>query len=224
LGSIAKKATDSEERLAANIAKERLLGFLENPPPWVVQGGNPAQGATLLKEANANWAAKMRAENLDRRITAGELRAGSNYSGLNLENELRRRVGVLSDPNVRGGFSPAEQQAFEQYAKGNIASNAPRWIKNILGGGGGLGTLAAGTAGFGAGQYFGIDPLAQVGAVTLGGLGLAKYGNMRALNRARELQLMLLSRAPYAAQTGVPGTRAYGALTTLPPTLANLGE
>jgi hypothetical protein len=224
LGSIAKKATDSEERLAANIAKERLLGFLENPPPWVVQGGDPVRGAQLLQEANANWAAAKRAENLDRRINKAELKAGSTYSGLNLENQLRQRIGVLAEPEVRGGFSPAEQRDFAKFAEGNWASNARRYAKNILGGGGGLGALVAGGAGVGAGQYFGSSPATGAGLATLAGLGLAKYGDMAALNRARQLQLMLLQRSPYATQAGAPGVRSGGALSTLAPTLGSIGQ
>jgi len=222
LGSVMRAARDPEERRAAVIAQERLLQIAENPPPWLVTHGDPAAGVALLRDANANWAAARRAENLDRRINAAELRAGANYSGLNLENELRRRVGVLSDPQVRGGFSPAEQRAFDQYARGGayVGANAPRWVKNVIGGGGGLGALAAAGSAAGAGAYFGMDPLAYSGATTLAGLGLARYGNMRALNRARELELMLLSRSPYAARTGIPDVAQPRGMTFLAPLMA----
>jgi hypothetical protein len=222
LGSVARKSTDSEERLAANIAQQRLLQSLENPPPWVVQGGDPAAGAAILREANANWAAAQRAKNVDKRIAAAELKAGSTYSGLNLENQLRQRVGVLADPSVRGGFSSAEQEAFRKFAEGTPVSNVRRYARNLLGGGGGLGALAAGGTGAAiGGQYFGLDPLTYGGVATLGGLGLAKFSNLAALNRARELQLMLLQRSPQGG-AGIPRSGVPYSLAA--PTLATIGE
>jgi hypothetical protein len=219
LGAVARGAKDANERLAAQLAQERLLQFMENPPAWTVAGGNPAEAVGLLREANANWAAARRAENLSQRVTKAELKAGSTYSGLNLENELRRRVGVLAEPNVRGGFTPAEQAAFERFAEGNIGSNTRRYLKNLLGGGGGLGALGAGTVGAGAGQYFGIDPLTYGGGALVAGLGLAKYGNLRSLAQARELEAMLRARSPLAAQTAMPRPPGALPLVALPPSL-----
>jgi len=216
---------------AATIAQERLLQIAENPPNWIVAAGNPPRAVEMLREANANWAAVKRAERLDQKINTAELRAGSTYSGLNLENQLRQKVATLADKNVRGGFTEAEQKAFADYAKGNFGSNTSRYFRHVLGGGGGLGVLGASIIGTGAGGYFGIDPAVGVGLATLGGLGLAKYGNMRALNDARKLQLQLLARSPYAARTGVPDTWTPRGNTFIAPlldreenTLATLGD
>jgi len=241
LGHVAADNTASAaDRMAARIAQERLLSQVEtkgaaNLQPggtaYATPGGSVAFARTLpdeavatFQKANQDWAALKRAENLDQRITKGELRAGSNYSGLNLENELRRRVSVLADKDVGRGFSPAERAAFAKYGEGTLGSNTARYMKNFLGGGGGLGALAATGAGFGAGQYFGLDPLTYGSGTALAGLGLAKYGNMRALNRARELELMLLRRSPSAQAAGIPGTRSGGAGSVLAPTLSTLGE
>ena len=138
-----------------------------------------------------------RAELVGQRIAAGELRAGANYSGLNLENELRRRVGSLGLPERQGGMrgaTEAEREAFTSFGQGTFRSNAPRWIKNVLGGGGGLGATAAGAAGFGAGVLLSASIRSLLRARRRWmGLGLAKYGNLNALRRAREFELMLLS-------------------------------
>jgi hypothetical protein len=221
LGSVAKKAgADTEERRAARIAQERLLTFAENPPPGVVQGGDPAAGVALLRRANADWAAKSRAELLDQRIAAGELRAGANYSGLNLENELRRRVGALGGPEQAGGMRGAtegERAAFTAFGQGDLASNTRRYLKNLLGGGGGLGALAGSAAAGGAGAYYGLDPLSYAGTVGLLGLGMAKYSNLSSLQRARELQLRLMQRSPSAVEAGIPGTRSGAPYTFAPP-------
>ena len=104
----------------------------------------------------------------------------------------------------------------------NLASNAPRYIKNFMGGGGGLGALAAGGAAAGAGSYYGLDPLSHAGLTIMGGLGLAKYGNANALRRARELELMLLSRAPSAGS--IPAVRSGAPLSLAPATLSTIGE
>ena len=226
LGSVARKAQDGEERLAANIAQERLLQFAENPPPWIVRGGDPAVVGEL-RNANANWAALKRGENVEKRTITSERKAGATHSGLNLENELRRRLGVLAEPEVRGGFNPREQAAFQKFAEGTYGSNARRWATNFVGGRGGLGALAGatGVGGVGAGQYFGFDPASATGATLLLGLGAAKYSNMAAMQRARELQLMLLARSPYAqAAGGVPGTRVIATQALAAPTLMRLGE
>jgi hypothetical protein len=224
LGRVSKR--EPEQAQAARIAQERLLTFAENPAPWLVTGGDPAAGTALLREANANWAAAKRAELLDQRINTAELKAGSTYSGLNLENQLRQRVGALGQPERLGGMrgaTPAERQAFINFAEGSALQNIGRYAGKYLGGGGGLGALAAGSAGAGAGAYFGLDPLTYGGATTLAGLGLTRFGNAAALRRARELELMLMRRAPAAPDT-MPGLRSLlpGSLT--PGLLQSLGE
>ena len=90
--------TDPVERTAARIGQERLLGMLEAMPPQYIRGGDPRAGALLLQQANQNWAAAKRAENVSGSITKGEQVASGQYSGLGLENELRRRMGVLGLP------------------------------------------------------------------------------------------------------------------------------
>jgi hypothetical protein len=239
LGSVIKKATtDPEERRAASIAQERLLHLAENPPSYLIKAGDPAAGVALLREANANWAAVKRAERLNQTINTAELRAGSTYSGLNLENQLRQRVGMLSEPSVRGGYSQAEREAFQRFGQGGAypGANAVRYARNVIGGGGGMGALV-GAAGVGAGvggSALGLDPLTYTGATLLAGLGATKYSNMRALNRAREIELQLLSRSPYAASVGAPNVSQPGGLSFVGPlmqrnlerenTLATLGD
>jgi hypothetical protein len=240
LGHIAKSAQKPSDRTAANIAQENLLSFLERDgSKFVAQQGvisvgptgvatpSTAAAAEVFQRANANWAGIKRAERLDQAITRGELKAGSTYSGLNLENELRRRVGVLGlEPEAGGlrGATPAERQAFTQFGQGTPLSNVARYFKGVLGGGGGLGALGTLTAAGGAGAYYGSDPALYGSLAALGGLGLAKYGNLRALQQARDMELRLLSRTPYAAETAVPGVGWGGPRAIAAPTLATIGE
>lgn len=227
LGAIARGAKDANERLAANVAQERLLNFMENPPNWVVTGGDPAAATAAFREANANWAAAKRAENVERRVVKAELKAGATHSGLNLENQLRQRIGVLAEPETRGGFTPAEQAAFARFARGGPIENQLRYVGNILGGGGGMGANVAGTGGLLGLGFLTGDPYtaAATGAGALvGGRALRSLGNRLALNRARELEQMLLSRSPLAAATPRNMPPRALPLAVLPPTLATLGE
>jgi hypothetical protein len=235
LGAVAAGAKNANERLAANIAQERLLGMLERMPPSFITGGDPAAGALLLQQANQNWAAAKRAENVSGRITKAEQVASGQYSGLGLENELRRRMGVLGLPPEATpgrppsrGFTADERRAFEQFGEGTAGQNIRRYLTGALSGRGGFaagGALGAG----GIATYLGTgDPItgAAVGAgIPAIGTTLALLGNRSALSRARDLERMLLGRSELANRPGrIPQPSTGFPLTTLAPTLANLGE
>jgi hypothetical protein len=235
LGAVVRGAQNANERMAAGIAQERLLGMLEAMPAGFIRGGDPAAGARLLQDANRNWAAAARSENVSGRITKAEQVASGQYSGLGLENELRRRMGVLGLPPeaVAGrppsrGFTPDERRAFEHFGE-HGAGNVRRWVTNALGGRGGIAATGVGAGAFGLGAYLtGNDPYLTTAAsvgVPLAALGLAKSANLSALNRARDLERMLLGRSELANRAGrIPQPGTGFPLTTLAPTLNNLGE
>ena len=163
-----------------------------------------------LRNANANWAALKRGENVEKRTITSERKAGATHSGLNLENELRRRIGVLAEPEVRGGFNGASRQHFRNLPRAHTAATpgaGPRnwsavvavWVPSR--------ELAVSVVSGPANTSASILQLVT-GATLLLGLGAAKYSNMAAMQRARELQLMLLARSPYAQAAG--GCRAHG--------------
>lgn len=233
LGKVASGATNANERLAANLAQERLLGMLERMPPGFIVGGDPRAGAALLQEANQNWAAAKRAENVSGRITKAEQVASGQYSGLGLENELRRRMGVLGLPPEATagrppsrGFTPEERRAFENFGKGTAGQNIRRYFTGALSGRGGIGVGGLFLGGGALNTYLGGDPTTSgvigAGAPALG-LSLAMLGNRSALSRARDLERMLLSRAPLSAGR-IPQPGGALPLATLPPTLSNLGD
>jgi len=235
LGAVARGAQNANERMAAGIAQERLLGMLEAMPPGFIRGGDPAAGAALLQRANQNWAAAARSENVSGRITKAEQVASGQYSGLGLENELRRRMGVLGLPPeaVAGrppsrGFTPAERRQFEQFGEGTTAQNLRRYAIGALGGRGGFAAGGALGAGGLAGYFAGGDPvLGTAAGATIPAIGttLALLGNRSALSRARDLERMLLGRSELANRAGrIPQPGTGFPLTTLAPTLNNLGE
>lgn len=235
LGAVATGAgvKNPAEKLAANLAQERLLGMLERMPPSFVVGGDPQAGALLLQQANQNWAAAKRAENVSGRITKAEQVASGQYSGLGLENELRRRMGVLGLPPEATpgrppsrGFTEAERKQFADFGAGTPLQNLRRYATGALAGRGGFAAGGLGVAGLGT--YLGTgDPVTGglVSGLPLAGLGLAKLSNRSALSRARDLERMLLGRSELANRTGrIPQPSPGFPLTTLAPTLSNLGE
>lgn len=233
LGAVASGAKNANERLAANIAQERLLGMLERMPPGFITGGDPRAGALLLQGANQDWAAAKRAENVSGRITKAEQVASGQYSGLGLENELRRRMGVLGLPPEATagrppsrGFTSEERQAFENFGKGTPGQNIRRYLTGALSGRGGIGVGGLFLGGGALNTYLGGDPTTSgvigAGAPALG-LSLAMLGNRSALSRARDLERMLLSRSQLAAGR-IPQPSGALPLMTLPPTLSTLGE
>lgn len=235
LGAVVRGAQNANERLAAGIAQERLLGMLEAMPAGFIRGGDPAAGARLLQDANRNWAAAARSENVSGRITKAEQVASGQYSGLGLENELRRRMGVLGLPPEAAagrppsrGFTPAERRQFEQFGEGTTAQNIRRYAIGALGGRGGFAAGGALGAGGLAGYFAGGDPVTgtAIGAgIPAIGTTLALLGNRSALNRARDLERMLLGRSELANRAGrIPQPGTGFPLTTLAPTLNNLGE
>lgn len=214
LGHIAQGAgANAGQRLSANIAQERLLQFMEHTPQGALTGNAnaPAQAVGWLREANQDWAAAQRAKSVSQRIVRAEDKAGANYSGLNLENELRRRIGAMANPEIarRAGFSPGEEAAIRRFDRGTFGPNALRYVGNALAGGGGsVGIGAAGLVGGGAGGAYGYlsggDPVmgAIIGSgAPLAGLGLRLGSNRWALARAQQVENMLRSRSPLAAQT-----------------------
>jgi hypothetical protein len=210
LGNIAKDAKKNSERLAANIAQERLLNFVESAPTAYVSGNVPAAEMEAFRTANQTWAAAQRAKTAARDIAKTELQAATRYSGLNLESPLRARFGAMIEPGRPSALTPYERGKIETFVRGTAGPNTLRYLGNLLGGGGGLGALATGgvgTAGGTAAGYFGGDPLA--GAIIGGmmapvGLGMRYAGNRWALQRAGDIERMLRSRSPLAAQTMQP--------------------
>lgn len=202
-----KRATD---RASGEVVKRALDDFIINPPQGAVLPGLEREAALASEralEARGNWAGHKRTEKLDDLITNARNTAGATGSGLNLENELRkgtrtfvRQTGGTS-PAELAGFNPAEVTALTNFTQGTPWGNRLRYSANLLGGGGGLGALAAFGVGSGgvAGKYFKDDPEAgaAVGAaLPATGLLLKAIANRRANTNIRQLQEMVAQRTP----------------------------
>jgi hypothetical protein len=206
------------DKASARIVRNALDDFIVNPPAGAVLPGTEraaAEAAALAERARGNYGGYKRSQAMDNLITAGRNTAGSNYSGLNLENELRKQVRSYVAPGKRGVsdaqkayFNKPEIAALTQFERGTVPANTLRWAGNYLGGGGGLGALAAtGIAGGGiAGKYFKDEPdigMALGVAAPATGLGLRLLANRRANASINELRNMIAQRTPLYQERAV---------------------
>ena len=180
LNNAARDFTNPTEQLAAKRIIEDLDRFVENPPAAGVMAGPAAAAGAAQKEAMENYAAAMRSKQLAGKKDIAELSAGASNSGANIDNALRQRVrDILKSPKESAGFTKEELKDMRNFVLGDRKRNATRRIANLLGGGGGLGSLV--TA-MGAGAAGGATGGLGAGAVAGLAIPLTGYGAKRAAN------------------------------------------
>jgi hypothetical protein len=158
----------TEHQKGVGVAFGKLNDWIEKPPKGAVLAGSPAfleaYGPQLYAEGRGNYAAGMRASGLEDVKKTADFRAASANSGANSDNSLRSRIAslVLNAKKTKG-FSDPEIAALEAVPLGDTKRNAMRYAGNLLGGGGGLGSVAAsGTAGTTA-AYLGLPSSVATG-------------------------------------------------------------
>lgn len=195
-GLAAKDFNNPTDQLAARRVVEGIDNFTSGPPEAAVLPTVPpatAQAAAdTVKAARGNYAAAMRSDKLSGIEDAADLRAAAANSGANGDNAIRSRVaGLLLKPKDAAGYSPEELAALEQVAKGGLLRNSTRAVGNLLGGGGGLGSMVSGglsgVAGVAAGGPFGAMAGLVPPAVGLLAKKAANSMTRGALNSADEL-------------------------------------
>jgi hypothetical protein len=149
---------------------------MANPPEGSVVSGPAEQAAKLAADARGNWAVKKTVRKPHDLSEYATLQNAARHSGNNLENIVRQKVTSLFDPKYPqrlSGYSADEIAELEQIARGGPVKNAMRWAGNLMGGGGGLGNVAAQTAGSFLGGTPGVIAAATTGPLLkyLGGRG-----------------------------------------------------
>ncbi len=196
-----------EERRAAAIVREGIDKYLGNIPTEDVVAGNATNANAKILEARANTAALKRDETITAALGRADNQAASAHSGGNLENATRQSLRPIL--NEKEGFSkakrtfqdytPEELAALKKSVVGTWTGNRVREVGKLLGGGGGLGSLAAGSVAGGTAATSGSDPLSSLGiglAAMAGGKGLNAIGNRMAAQRAQAVSELLRSRSP----------------------------
>jgi hypothetical protein len=197
------------DQLAASVAKSHLSDYVASLTDQDAIRGPASQVGSLTKEANGNYAAARRSEQIAEALHNAELQAGSSNSGRNLDNATRQKFrSILTSDKNSAGYTPDELAQLETIVMGTPAADRKRAVGNFLGGGGGMGMLHSSTIGAGGGAAIGslAGPVgAAVGGVA-GGLGTAALGSFlkksadaATLNSVDRLNQMTRSRSPLAA-------------------------
>jgi hypothetical protein len=193
LGFAAKNFNNPTDQLAALRGQGGLEDFINNPTPQTVVTGPAGDAAATLQDARLNYGAGMRSDRLTGAADTADLNASVANSGMNFDNALRQRVaGILKSPQQSAGFSTDEIAALKDVASGTPSRNAIRYIGNLAGGGGGLGSVVAtgmsGEAGnLAGGPGMGFAAAAGVPAVGYAAKKLANALTSRSLSAADEL-------------------------------------
>lgn len=173
-------------KAGAFVALQKIEREIEQSSP-----GTMAQ----IREADKNWGAVKASEALDKKIARADLRAAGADSGMNVGNKIRQKVADLLLSN-EARYLPAETKAdLEKIVRGTWTQNGMRHVANLLGGGGGLGMLASGTAGYEAGGV----PGAIAGAVT--GRAFKIANNRSVAKQAEQVAQNIRRRSPLGQQT-----------------------
>lgn len=188
--------TTKTERTAAGRALYSFNQFLESMDqyPSALTKGTPEQAAefsSLIKQANGNNTALELSRDFTKRGNDALIEANAANSGMNAEGRLNAKVAqVLKNPKLQRGMDTDTIDALKDYNGGSRTSNTMRLVSNALGGGGGLGMVAA----EGLGQVFGIP----AGVLPGIGITLKSLGNKAAFNKFGQIGNQIRANSPLA--------------------------
>lgn len=133
------------DRAAAIIAKRHIEQYIQNPPAADVLAGDAAAAGRSLRNADKDWAALQRSEQITGAQEIAEGNAAAANSGRNIDNAYRQRFNaILKSDKQSYGFSPEEIARMEALRNGTPTANALRYVGNMMSGVGGQTTGAIG--------------------------------------------------------------------------------
>jgi hypothetical protein len=179
---------------AAQIAKKKLDEWAAKIPQADVLAGDTKVAAKTMAEGRANYAGAKLADALDKRVAKAEMQTAAANSGMNLQNQLRQKVNQFLESKDARGLSDPDRKRMQDFVKGTVTQNVMRGAGNVLGGGGGLGTMLTGAGGaLASGSPLG----ALLPAV---GFGLKALSNALTARQAERLSEVLRSNTPLGKQ------------------------
>jgi hypothetical protein len=196
-------AADVADLVAARQSIKELLGKHDTNKAGAYVALNKIERAieqnssgtmTALKEADKNYSAFKGAEALDKRVAKAELRAAGENSGANIGNKIRQNITTYLGSNEAKYLSAETKADLEKIVRGTASQNTMRAAANLLGGGGGLGMLAGGAAGYQAGGW----PAAVAGAAA--GRGFKIANNRSVMKQAERAAEAVRRRSPLGQQ------------------------
>ena len=238
------------DAVAGQRASRYLDQYLASPTPGAMLPHNPQDFAALradLQQARGDYRAGKTAQTIENAIDRAGTRAGSTYSGMNVDNATRQRLETLQGADAVNdklfAATPAERAAVTAASQGDWLGNTERSLGKLGGGGGGLGRVAATSAAFGAGgslgHAMGLDPLTASAVATtaagvpfFGGKALLRASNERTVGNAEAVADLIRRNSPeYAARVAAtpevidPRVMARDAITyALLPQVRQQGE
>lgn len=148
-----------------------------------------------IREADKNYAAAKAVEALDKRVAKADLQAAGENSGMNVGNKIRQQVTSFLSSSEAKYLDAATKADLEKIVRGTWTQNGMRAVANLLGGGGGLGMMVGGTAGYQAGGW----PGAAAGAAA--GRGFKMANNRSVTRQAEQAAEAIRRRSPLGQQT-----------------------
>lgn len=191
------------EQAAASRVISAIDEFLVAADPKSVVAGPASSVPPIINDARGNYAAAKRSEDLSGAITQAEIDAAAANSGLNLDNRTRQLLNsILKNDKRTRGYSKEELAVLERAVRGDFGANLARYVGNLFGGGGGLGSAMTSMFGSGAGYLLGGMPGAVAGAGAPAAIGMTarKIGAGITQRAAKDLDEMLRMRSPLYEQ------------------------
>src|SRR5665213_237061 len=186
----------TRQLVAASKAIDHIDDFLPNLRQSDLLAGDAARANGILEDARTNWAAYKKSSQVQNLAGNAELNAASSHSGANIQNATKQAFKPLLK-NVAAkvaSWTDDEKSALNNIVRGTWTGHAARAVGNVLGGGGGLGMLASGAAGYEAGGV----PGALAGALT--GRALKMIGNASTRAAVNKLDFLIRTRSPIAVK------------------------
>lgn len=208
-GGTAGNFNNPRDQFAAILAKRRLADHVASLTDQDAIRGPASEVGAITREANGNYAAARRSEQISDSLNKAELQTAATHSGRNLDNKTRQAfVKILTDDKAGAGFAQPELDQAEDIIRGSKSADLMRSAGNFLGGGGGMGMLHGSSAGAAVGASVGGPVGAAIGAVIppTVGYALKKGADASTLSKVQAFQEMVRRRSPLGAS--MPATVA----------------
>lgn len=180
-------------------AVKRIDRFIEtmDPATDMVMGDKQA-GVAALKQARELWHRMAKADQVQQAIERGMLKASTNASGGNVENEVRKEIRrLVTNPKKTRGWTQDEIAAAKQVASGTITNNALRQLGRTGLQGNGVGLMFGG---IGIGDLMRGNPVPL--AMSIGGTIAKPISTAMSNSRARNLAELMRAGGSQAAVRG----------------------
>lgn len=163
IASDAGASPKPSDRRVAGIIVDKIDEYVSGLGGKDVVSGDAKSAASAIVQARDMWSKAAKLSAVERLVDRAQTSAGT-FSGSGFENALRTEFRILAknDSKMRT-FTPEEQAAIKQVARGTVGTNVARNIGKLAARGIVSGTLSGGS-GAAIGTAIGIGPMAGTAA------------------------------------------------------------